>query len=330
MTRGEHSVPFLLHDNGAEANNRIIIFATRDAMDHLAKAHTWYMDGTFASAPVLFEQLFVIRAPLGDSAISCVYGFLSGRSQEIYQESLTTVLDKGEELGLHMNPDTTTTDFEKSLLNAIENVLGPQIHTKTCFYYLTQNTWRKLQSIGLSSIYKEDESTRHFCGMIDGLAFLPSDRIIDGMNFLKLNCPSHLEPLLAYFDSTYVTGTKRRARQIPPLFPPEKWSVYEATVSGEDRTNNQCETWNNTFKYLVGYSHPTVWVAIEALNKDTLMVQTCLEKNAIGEPLRKKIKRETVKLQSRLQNLCLDFSNGKKDIEEFLNGVAKNIRIYKF
>ncbi|XP_066950862.1 uncharacterized protein [Macrobrachium rosenbergii] len=133
MTRGEHSVPFLLHDNGAEANNRIIIFATRDAMDHLAKAHTWYMDGTFASAPVLFEQLFVIRAPLGDSAISCVYGFLSGRSQEIYQEFLTTVLDKGEELGLHMNPDTTMTDFEKSLLNAIENVLGPQIHTKTCF-----------------------------------------------------------------------------------------------------------------------------------------------------------------------------------------------------
>ncbi|XP_068204568.1 uncharacterized protein [Palaemon carinicauda] len=326
MTRGENPVPFLLNDNGAESSNRIIIFATKDAMHHLAKADVWYMDGTFSSAPALFEQLFVIRAPLGDSAISCVYGFLSGKSQEIYQEFLTTILEKGEELGLDMNPVTTMSDFEKSLLNAIENVLGPHIHTKTCFYHLTQNTWRKVQSLGLSNVYKQDESTRHFCGMIDGLAFLPADKIIDGINFLKLNCPTHLEPLLEYFDSVYVTGTKRRSRQIPPLYSPEKWSVYEATVNGEDRTNNLCETWNNSFKYLVGYSHPTILTAIEALNKDAVLVKTSLEKNAIGEPLRKKQKRETVKLQSRLQRLCLDFSYGTKDIEAFLNGVAKKYK----
>ena len=329
MTRGNDPVPFLIHDNGTEARNRIIIFATENAMHHLAKSDIWFMDGTFTSAPALFEQIFVIRASLADSAISCVYGFLSGKSQEIYQDFLSAVLDKGEALGLDMNPVTTMTDFELSLLNAIANVLGPQINTKTCFYHLTQNTWRKLQSLGLSSIYKEDESTRHFCGMIDGLAFLPIDKVVDGMNFLKTKCPNHLEPLLEYFDSTYVTGTKRRARRIPPLFPPEKWNVYDATVRGEHRTNNQCETWTNAFKFLVGYSHPSIWAAIEALNKDALMVQTILEKDAVGEPLRKKIKRETVKLQSRLQNLCLDFSDGKKTIEEFLHGIAKNIRIYK-
>ena len=49
MTRGENPVPFLLHDNGAEASNRIIIFATKDAMHHLAKSDVWYMDGTFSS-----------------------------------------------------------------------------------------------------------------------------------------------------------------------------------------------------------------------------------------------------------------------------------------
>ena len=230
MTCGENPVPFLLNDNGAEAKNRIIIFATKDALHHLAKSDIWYMDGTFSSAPALFEQLFVIRAPLGDSAVSCVYGFLSGKSQEIYQEFFMTILEKGEELGLDMNPVTTMSDFEKSLLNATENVFGRHIRTKTCFYHLTQNTWRKVQSLGLSNVYKEAESTRNFCGMIDGLAFLPVDKIIHGMNFLKLNCPTHLEPLLGYFDSIYVTGTKSRSRQIPPLFSPEKWSVYEATT----------------------------------------------------------------------------------------------------
>ena len=39
-------------------------------------------------------------------------------------------------------------------------------------------------------------------------------------------------------------------------------------LKGEDSTNNQCETWNDTFRYLVGYSHPTIWAAIDALGKD--------------------------------------------------------------
>ena len=56
MTRGENPVPFLLHDNGAEARNRMIIFTTKDALHHLAKSDDWYMDGTFSSAPALFEH----------------------------------------------------------------------------------------------------------------------------------------------------------------------------------------------------------------------------------------------------------------------------------
>ena len=77
--RGHKPVPFLIYDSGTEANNRIIMLATKEAMHNLAKADIWCMDGTFTSTPALLEQLFVFRAPLGDSAISCVYAFLSGK-----------------------------------------------------------------------------------------------------------------------------------------------------------------------------------------------------------------------------------------------------------
>jgi hypothetical protein len=258
------------------------------------------MDGTFSSAPTLFEQLYVIRAPLGDSAITCVYAFLSGKTQVIYEEFFTGLLNKGDELGLDLNPAVTMTDFEKAILNAITNTFGPQVHTKTCFYHLTQNTWRKIQNLGLTKLYKEDENARLFCGMIDGLAFLPIDKVFDGMRYLISICPKLLEPVLAYFDATYVTGTKRRNRQIPPQFPPEKWNVYNDTIQNKDRTNNLCESWNNGFKQLIGYSHPTIWAAIEGLRKDAIMVKQHIHNEARGEKLQKRVRRETVDQQERL------------------------------
>ena len=53
-----------------------------------------------------------------------------------------------------------------------------------------------------------------FCGMLDGLAFLPVDQVQEGMDYLKAHTPDSLEPLVEYFDSTYVNGTFRRIQ--PP------------------------------------------------------------------------------------------------------------------
>ena len=41
-----------------------------------------------------------------------------------------------------------------------------------------------------------------FCGMLDGLAFLPLSDVPAGMDYLKEHTPDGLEPL-DYFDSTY-------------------------------------------------------------------------------------------------------------------------------
>lgn len=59
---------FLLYDNGivdengkCNADERIVIFATDEVLLNLAKSSTWMMDGNFALAPVIFQQLYVIR-----------------------------------------------------------------------------------------------------------------------------------------------------------------------------------------------------------------------------------------------------------------------------
>ena len=69
QTAGPDPQPFLLHDNGADADARIIAFGTRETLRQLSEADTWYMDGNHNIAPAGFSQLYVIRCPLGNSAI---------------------------------------------------------------------------------------------------------------------------------------------------------------------------------------------------------------------------------------------------------------------
>ena len=57
------------------------------------------MDGNYAMAPEIFQQLYIIRVPLGETAVSCVYAFLSGKSQNVYEEMLQSIVDGCERLG---------------------------------------------------------------------------------------------------------------------------------------------------------------------------------------------------------------------------------------
>ena len=118
--------------------------------------------------------------------------------------------------------------------------------------------------------------------MLDGLAFLPLDDVLEGLAYLRDNTPEGLESLIDYFDSTYVSGGYRRiqpppcpdgsvspicVRRMPPIYEPSIWNVHDITLAGGSRTNNICEGWNNAFMNLVGHAHPTIWRAIEVCAK---------------------------------------------------------------
>ena len=175
----------------------------------MCRARTWFMDGNYAMAPEIFQQLYIIRVPLGETAVSCVYAFLSGKSQNVYEEMLQSIVDGCERLGFTPDPTEIVLDFEKAAMQAVSSILGPHVATKGCFFHLTQSTWRKIQELGLVNHYRENDDCRLFCGMMDGLAFLPIENVQEGMVLLKDNTPEEFENLLSYFDKTYVTGTFR-------------------------------------------------------------------------------------------------------------------------
>ena len=275
--------PFLISDSVPESTNRILVFGTEQGLRHLCRSTTWYMDGTHSTTPGIFNQIYIIRAPLGETAVTCVS---AGKSQEVYESMFSAIQDKCKELGFGADPLHIVTDFEQAVIRAVRATFGEHVSHRGCFYHLTQNTWRKVQELGMVERYKNSDEVKLFCGMIDGLAFLPVGNVSDGIDYLRNSTPEGCERLLDYFDKTYVSGTFRRIqpvdeevlavriRRIPPLFTPELWNIHQTTLDGDARTNNLCETWNNSFRRLVRYSHPSVWTTIDAFRKDQAMVET--------------------------------------------------------
>jgi hypothetical protein len=73
-----------LYDNGQDASNRVIAFATEDDHRLLAEADTFFMDGTFDTAPPLIKQIFTIRIAFSTTHIPAVYCLLQKKARVCY------------------------------------------------------------------------------------------------------------------------------------------------------------------------------------------------------------------------------------------------------
>ena len=87
-----------------------------------------------------------------------------------------------------------------------------------CFYHLTQSSWRQIQSLGLTNMYKEDNEFRLFCGQLDALAFLPLWEVHEGIQYIKQTISEAAEPLVDYFDRTYDSGHHNSNMKITKMY----------------------------------------------------------------------------------------------------------------
>lgn len=66
--KGEH---FLMFDSEVKDNN--LIFSTHKNLCVLASCKRFYMDGTFKTVPVIFEQLYTIHGIKNGDVIPLIY-----------------------------------------------------------------------------------------------------------------------------------------------------------------------------------------------------------------------------------------------------------------
>ena len=134
QTAGLNPQEFLFYDSGVAADDNMLIFGSENALTWVGNATTWHMDETFSVAPNICKQLFFIRAPLGTSAVSCVYAFIPGKMEVHYTEMLNEVVSRCRHFGTNPSPTNVVMDFEKGAINAARNTLNDnQIKITGCF-----------------------------------------------------------------------------------------------------------------------------------------------------------------------------------------------------
>jgi hypothetical protein len=154
-------------------------------------------------------------------------------------------------------------DFEQGAIIAFAEEF-PGIVVKGCHFHFTQSIWRKIQEIGLVTVYKEDKVVRTWLQKFKSLAFVPIDLVQTAFNFLVSIQPvsPHVEKFnlfYIYFRTTWLDGSR---------FPPSLWNHYE-TIG--PRSNNHVEGYNFTLNNDIDSVHPNIFSLTNTLKEHEVL-----------------------------------------------------------
>ncbi|XP_050065303.1 uncharacterized protein LOC126554259 [Aphis gossypii] len=218
------------------------------------------------------------------------------------------------------------TDFEKSIINACEEVF-PNSPISCCFFHFGQSMYRQIQFAGLQAAYNDpvDRSLKYFTHMMLALAFVPLTEVSRIFSLLKNDAPVALSPILEYFEKNYVLRViaRGRRRRIHPRYPPEIWNQYQAALTGSHKTNNVSEGWHNRFQLVIGKHHPDLYSALGEFQKEQGDVEIMISELSLGRKVRAQPKRKWRDFQMRIMAITADFNTYQE--LDFLKAIAHNI-----
>ena len=310
---------FLFYDSGPSAD-RILIFSTSDNLRLLALSRKWMCDGTFKIAPSFACQLYTVHASYLQDYVPLVYALLPDKSEATYIRFFTQL----KNLAPTAQPHSVMTDFEMAAVNAITNVFqtpNNDLNMQGCFFHLSQNIAKRIQSEGLQSTYESNPLFALMVRHIAAIAFVPENDVLTAYEALEEILPTEAFPILDYFERTYI-GRRVGAQRRPPLFRIDFWNVHNQVLNDDPRTNNKVEGHHNLINSTLGYKHPTIWKFIDGLKKLQHGNKTriaCLISQ--GAPRRKKV---YVDQDARIKNICQNYHN--RSISDYLRGIAHNLQ----
>jgi len=125
--------------------------------------------------------------------------------------------------------------------------------------------------------------------MLCGLAFVPPAEVPRLIDLVRDEVPDDLLPVADYFETTYVRCARARGRrrEKPPRYEPELWNQYDAVLQRQARTNNLSEGWHNRFQVIVGCHHPSLYAALEELQKEQADTEIMAHQLQLGQRLEK-------------------------------------------
>ena len=280
----------------------------------LEESQNWYVDGTFKVVPEQFFQLYTIHAQKGGMVIPCVYALLTNKSELTYTRLFTKLI----EIRPGLNQFFIMADFEKAAMNALESTFLSAV--TGCFFHLTQNIYRKIQSAGLTNLYIENTDFALQMKMLPSLAFVPESQITQYFEILKEELPTSAIEIVEYFESTYIGRLLPNDERRTPPFPIRLWNLYTRVNLEVARTNNAVEGWHNGFQSGISCAHPSFTKLMRYLQLEQSLQEAVITKWESGEGISQS--KQSIARSKRLLTIVSDFGN--REPIRYLKGIAHN------
>ncbi|CAF4258632.1 unnamed protein product [Rotaria sp. Silwood2] len=198
-------------------------------------------DGTFKVTPLIFSQLYTIHGVYRSNVFPLIFALLPDKQQQSYQRLIKELR--------HLCPawfsKSIMVDFEKGAINAFEEEFNTTANSE----------------LGFKNNYETDSKFANNVNKIAALAFLKPTDVHQGFNELYLSLPPMFQPLMDYFEDTYL-GRRCPNGRATPRYPIELWNMYQRTIDDSMRTNNLAEVWHRRFNSVDQFQHPSLWIFI--------------------------------------------------------------------
>ena len=165
---------FVLANDGQD--DKIIIFGTVQNLRLLCQADTIFMDGTFKTAPEMFAQLYSIHIYYLGTMLPVAIALLPSKSQLTYSRMLRLLVEVAARYGMQFQPTTVCIDFEAAMIAAVQDIFH-NARIRGCLFHFSQAIWRKVQELGLTIRYKEDEAFNRLVRRAAALPLVPPNEV---------------------------------------------------------------------------------------------------------------------------------------------------------
>ena len=260
---------FLLYN---DLDSGIVIFSCDANLKCLCDVTDLFVDGTFKCSPKHFVQMYSIHGYKNGHYVPLVFCLLPNKTSLTYSSMWTLIKNLCADRQLQLLPTNIHVDFEVTMHSAIEN-LFPTTTIKCCRFHLGQSWWRKIQSLGLSTEYKDRANVEgKWLKRCFGLHFLNPEDVEDAfIEDVMPDCPEKCVPFADYLVESYIDSSAK--------FPPRMWA---GAPSDERRTNNGTESFHAHFNAQFYSAHPTIFTFVDVLKK--VQSATYVKLRSLGNP----------------------------------------------
>lgn len=298
-----------------DRQSNIVVFSCKSNVEFMCLQDTLFMDGTFDYCPKFFLQMFSIHAFTNNIYVPVAFCLLKNKQKSTYKSLFELLRNKCTDLNLNFNPLKIVIDFEMGIHSSANDIFTNALIVG-CRFHLAQSWWRKIQSIGLTSEYKNVESqTGIWLRHLFGLTFLSPDEVGDSLveDFIaeKPN-DSRIDQFVDYLVETYIEENS--------TFPPQVWAAQTASIY---RTTNACEAFHSKFKANCSSPHPNIYVFLETLHN--IQTDSYIKINSVNKNEKRIIRKDVLAKQDFINSKILQYESNQISRYNFVKCVS-----YKF